>query len=136
MVARVSLPEANLVPLQPPLALQLLATGEVDQVSTGARLPVADVLFAEKLMVPAVWACAAAANASRGSTLSAFRSMCIFQSVKCRGKALGFRRLRECWDARAARGRAYVNLRTLMTVANRRINPHRRAGAHARWAFL
>jgi hypothetical protein len=54
MVATVSLPDANLVPLQPPLAVQLVATGEVDQVRTGAKLAVDDVLFAVKVMVPAV----------------------------------------------------------------------------------
>src|SRR5262245_17658470 len=54
IVGSVSVPDANLLPLQPPLAAQLVATGDVDQVSTGARLPVAVVWFAEKLMVPAV----------------------------------------------------------------------------------
>src|SRR5215510_9886357 len=56
MVASVSLPEANLVPLHAPLAVQLDATGDVDQVSTGVRLPVAVVWLAVKLMVPAVCA--------------------------------------------------------------------------------
>ena len=41
IAARVSLPEANFVPLQAPPATQLEATGVVDQVSTGTRLPVA-----------------------------------------------------------------------------------------------
>ena len=46
MVASVCVPEAALVPDQPPLAVQLVATGLVDQVSTGAKLPVAEVLLA------------------------------------------------------------------------------------------
>jgi hypothetical protein len=56
IAGRVSVPDANLVPLQAPLAVQLVATGVVDQVSTGVRLPVADVLLAVKVMVPAVCA--------------------------------------------------------------------------------
>ena len=146
MDATVSLPEANLVPLQPPLALQLVATGDVylehhlndrdgrplaapskkqhlaglrhffdnqqmyhgvginpassvrgpkysaregktpafhdkqvrdlidsvgtgdvDQVRTGAKLPVEEVLLAEKVMVPAVCAWAIDPNNSIGS---------------------------------------------------------------------
>jgi hypothetical protein len=50
----VSLPDANLVPPQPPRAVQLEATGDVDQVSTGTKRPVAEVWFAVKLMLPAV----------------------------------------------------------------------------------
>jgi hypothetical protein len=52
--AAVSLPEANFVPLQPPLAEQLEATGEVDQVSTGVALPLAEPGFADRFRVPAV----------------------------------------------------------------------------------
>jgi hypothetical protein len=65
--AKVSLPEANLVPLQPPPAVQLVATGEVDQVSTGAKLAVEEILLEVKVMVPAVWAWAIEPNNSSGS---------------------------------------------------------------------
>ena len=54
MVASVSLPEANLVPLQPPLATQLDATGDVDHVSTGANALEEEVLFAVSVTVPAL----------------------------------------------------------------------------------
>ena len=56
MAARVSEPDANLVPLHPPLAVQLDATGVVDHVSLGITLPVPDVGLAVKVMVPAVCA--------------------------------------------------------------------------------
>src|SRR5689334_8057818 len=81
MVASVSLPEANLVPLHAPLAVQLEATGVVDQVSTGVRLPVAEVWFAVKLMVPALCACAHEASTSRGRARKAIVSLCIFQPI-------------------------------------------------------
>src|SRR5690349_19570955 len=61
MVASVWVPEAAFVPDQPPLAVQLCATGLVDQVSTGVRLPVADVLLALSVTTPAVCALAAPA---------------------------------------------------------------------------
>jgi hypothetical protein len=77
IAASVSLPEANLVPLHPPLARQLVATGVVDQVNTGTRLPVAEVCFAVKVTVPAVCACAAAPNNSSGSARSAYLNLCI-----------------------------------------------------------
>lgn len=56
IVASVWLPDASFVPLQAPLAVQDEATGDVDHVKTGTRLLVAVVLFAVKVMVPAVWA--------------------------------------------------------------------------------
>jgi len=79
--ANVSVPEANLVPLQAPLAVQLEATGVVDQVSTGARLPVAEVLFAVKLMVPAVCAWASDPMTSKGNNMNPCVNLCIFQPV-------------------------------------------------------
>jgi hypothetical protein len=81
MVGSVSLPEANFVPVQPPLAAQLEATGEVDQVSTGAKLVVDEVLFAVNVMVPAVCACAKEASSSKGSAQRAFKILCMFQPV-------------------------------------------------------
>jgi hypothetical protein len=54
IVVCVWLPEAALVPDQPPLARQLVATGLVDQVRTGARLPVAEVRLAVSVTTPAV----------------------------------------------------------------------------------
>ena len=39
MLESVWVPEAALVPDQPPLAVQLVATGLVDQVRTGTMLP-------------------------------------------------------------------------------------------------
>jgi len=58
MSGNVTVPEAALVPDQPPLARQLVATGLVDQVNTGTRLPVADVELARSVTTPAVCACA------------------------------------------------------------------------------
>jgi hypothetical protein len=58
MLGKVCVPDAALSPDQPPLARQLCATGFVDQVSTGARLPVADVWLARSVTTPAVCACA------------------------------------------------------------------------------
>jgi hypothetical protein len=77
MVASVSLPDANFVPLQPPPATQLVATGEVDHVRTGTRLPVADVLFAVKVIVPALCACASAPINSSGRAKKACLNLCI-----------------------------------------------------------
>src|SRR5215467_6162483 len=74
----VSLPDANFVPLQPPLAVQLVATGDVDHVSTGVRLPVAVVWLPEKLMVPAVCACASEASSISGRANSPYETLCIF----------------------------------------------------------
>ncbi len=71
MAATVSEPDANLVPLHPPLAVQLEATGEVDHVSRGVTLPVPDVGLAVKVMVPAAWAFEAVAQRIRGSARSA-----------------------------------------------------------------
>jgi len=62
IAASVWLPAAALVPDQPPLARQLVAVGFVDQVSTGAKLPVEDVRFARIVTTPAVCACAAPAT--------------------------------------------------------------------------
>src|SRR5690348_2348172 len=61
MVESVCVPEAAFVPDQPPLAVQLWATGLVDQVRTGVRLPVAEVLLAFSVTTPAVCALAAPA---------------------------------------------------------------------------
>jgi hypothetical protein len=47
-------PEAALVPDQPPLAVQLVATGLVDQVRRGVISPVAEVALAVSVTVPAV----------------------------------------------------------------------------------
>ena len=52
IAASVWVPEAAFVPDQPPLAVQLCATGLVDQVSTGAKLPVAEVLLALSVTTP------------------------------------------------------------------------------------
>ena len=71
MADRVSEPDANLVPLHAPLAVQLEATGVVDHVSLGTTLPVPEVGLEEKLMVPAVWAFAPAAHRMRESAMSA-----------------------------------------------------------------
>src|SRR5688500_13729383 len=71
MAGNVMVPEAACVPDQPPLARQLLATGLVDQVSTGTRLPVADVELARNVTMPAV--CACAAPAATRKTRSSFR---------------------------------------------------------------
>jgi len=101
MLASVSLPEANLVPLHAPLAAQLEATGVVDQVSFGVRLPVADVWFALKVMEPAVCAWAKVPSNSRGSAKKAFESLCICptRSKQCgsgdasgEGASVGMRR--------------------------------------------
>src|SRR5262245_31733056 len=59
MVDSVWEPLAAFVPDQPPPAMQLRAAGVVDQVSTGVRLPVAEVRFARKVTTPAGCACAA-----------------------------------------------------------------------------
>jgi hypothetical protein len=66
MVDSVCEPDANLVPLHPPLATQLVAAGVVDHVSTGTRLPTAADLFTVKVTVPAVCACATWASNSSG----------------------------------------------------------------------
>ena len=76
--ARVSLPDANLVPLHPPLAVQLEATGDVDHVSTGTRLPVAEVLFAVNVTVPAVCACAIEPNNNIGRARNAYLNLCMY----------------------------------------------------------
>src|SRR4051812_19289973 len=131
MVATVSLPEANLVPLQAPLAVQLEATGVVDQVSTGVRLPVAEVLFAVKLMVPAVCAWARDPSTSRGSARKACVNLCIFQPITSDAGAGSFRRRRQCWDARVARPRRCSKLRRRATVAKRRIAATRRGWTHS-----
>jgi hypothetical protein len=71
MTGNVTVPEAALVPDQPPLARQLVATGLVDQVSTGTRLPVADVELARSVTTPAV--CACAEPAATRKSMSKFR---------------------------------------------------------------
>jgi hypothetical protein len=63
--ASVSAPDTALLPDQPPLARQLVATGFVDQVKTGTRLVCADVEFACSVTTPAVCACAAPAPSSK-----------------------------------------------------------------------
>ena len=75
--ARVSLPDANLVPLHPPLAVQLEATGDVVHVSTGTRLPVAEVLLAVNVIVPAVWAWANEPSNRSGRANEANMNLCI-----------------------------------------------------------
>src|SRR6185436_11449800 len=82
IVGSVSLPEANLVPLHAPLAVQLDATGEVDQVSTGVSDPVAEVWLAVKLIVPAVCACATEPSRASDSVSSAHVSFCMPASVR------------------------------------------------------
>jgi hypothetical protein len=62
MVDMVWVPEAALVPDHPPLARQLVATGFVDQVSTGWKLPLELVRLALRLTTPAL--CAAATPTS------------------------------------------------------------------------
>jgi hypothetical protein len=75
MLGNVCVPDAALSPDQPPLARQLCATGFVDQVSTGARLPLADVWFARNETTPAVCECALAADRARAMKTSFLESM-------------------------------------------------------------
>src|SRR5689334_1688734 len=69
MVVIVCEPDAALVPDQPPLAVQLVATGFVDQVSLGVTLPVPLLGLAVSETVPAVCAWAAPASAHISATL-------------------------------------------------------------------
>jgi hypothetical protein len=62
MAVSVWFPDAAFVPDHPPLAVQLVATGLVDQVSLGVTLPVPLLGLAVNVTVPAVCACAAPAN--------------------------------------------------------------------------
>jgi hypothetical protein len=103
MAASVSLPEANLVPLQPPLAAQLDATGVVDQVSTGVTLPVPEAGLAVKVMVPAVCARANVPNNINDSAQDIFESLCIPQLLS-HAEAEGFWRWPKSWDAVQPRG--------------------------------
>ena len=81
IVASVSEPEANFVPLHAPLAVQVDATGDVDQVSTGAKPVDEEVRFAVKVMVPAVWACANEPNNNSDSAKEAYETLCILQPI-------------------------------------------------------
>jgi len=105
MVASVSLPDANFVPLQLPLAVQPEATGVVDHVSTGTRLPAAEVWFAVKVIVPAVCASASEPNNNIGRARSANLNLCIWLDQSRLSKAEGFRRRRKCRDAAVVQGR-------------------------------
>ena len=59
MADKVCVPDAALVPDQPPLALQLVAVGLVDQVSRGVSVLFADVGLTLRFTTPAVCALAA-----------------------------------------------------------------------------
>src|SRR5688572_18025984 len=59
MIATDCVPFGAFVPDHPPLAVQLCAVGFVDHVSTGVRLPDAEVWFARRVTIPADCACAA-----------------------------------------------------------------------------
>ena len=75
MLGKVCVPDAALSPDQPPLARQLCATGFVDHVSTGVRLPVAYVWLARSETTPAVCACTPAAERARAMKTSFLESM-------------------------------------------------------------
>jgi hypothetical protein len=92
MVASVSLPEANFEPLQSPLAVQPEATGEVDQVRTGVRLPVAEVWLAVKVMVPAVCARAKLPSNNRDNANTAWDRFFIMKLTGAVSKRECFRR--------------------------------------------
>ena len=111
MVASVSVPEANFVPLQAPLAVQLVATGEVDQVSTGAKPVEDEVRFAVKVMVPAVCACAKVPNNSSGSARSAYETLCIFQPIASNAEAGALPAKSPVLGCAAGVGRGSRNLR-------------------------
>ena len=135
MVATVSLPEANLVPLHAPLAVQLEATGVVDHVSTGVRLPVAEVWFAVKLMVPAVCAWAKVPSSSKGSARKAFESLCIFQPVASDAEA-GMLPARAPVLGRMA-GESAPMFKTAATFdCRQKKNRGRRGGICGRWHAL
>src|SRR6187431_2127565 len=87
MFERVWEPEAALVPDQPPLAVQLVATGLVDQVRRGVISPVAEVELALSVTVPAVWACTA--DAARKRTMN---SAVFFMAATLRACPTSFKR--------------------------------------------
>src|SRR5688572_3628570 len=107
MAGKVSVPEANLVPLQAPLAVQLDATGVVDQVRTGVRLPVAEVLLAVNVMLHAVCAWAIEANNSIGSAKIAYETLCMIHPLAWKGaEAASSRRWGNHRDLRPRAGSA------------------------------
>jgi hypothetical protein len=95
--------------------VQLVATGEVDQVSTGAKPVDEEVRFAVKVMVPAVCACANEPNNSSGSAKRAYETLCIFQPIASSAEAGALPAKSPVLGCAAGVGRGSRNLRRLTT---------------------